>query len=313
MKTLLTLLSTLLFSVSALANQPLLTPQELSGKSNDSKLKILDIRDPKAYAENHIPGALSAPYGKWRGPKENPGELPSLAKLTELVQSLGIEPNQHIVVTSSGGDETDFGASARVYWTLKVLGLKNLSILNGGLKAWTQAKLPLSQQITIANKSHFSPKINEDLIATKEELLRKTAAGSASLIDARPKAFFDGDTRHQAAKVPGTLKGATNLEHSKWFNKNDATFTNASNAQKIASEASLKSDGEVILFCNTGHWAATNWFALSEVLGKKNVSMYAGSMVEFTKNPEAETLANVPSRNKQLWIDLKLFAERTFN
>lgn len=313
MKILFTLLSALFISLNAWANQPLLTPQELDSKSKDNKVKILDIRDPKSYAENHIPGALNAPYGKWRGPKENPGELPSLAKLTELVQSLGIHSNQHIVITSSGVDETDFGASARVYWTLKVLGLSNLSILNGGIKAWTNAKLPLNKEIISVNKSNFTPKINEDLIASKEELLKKSANGSAHLIDARPKAFFNGETRHQAAKIPGTLKGATNLEHSKWFNKNEATFINPHSAQKVAQEANLKQDGETILFCNTGHWAATNWFALSEVLGQKNVSMYAGSMVEFTKDPEVNSLANVPSRNKQLWIDLKLFAERTFN
>jgi len=38
------------------------------------------------------------------------------------------------VVVSSGKDVTDFGAAARVYWTLKVLGLKELSILNGGVR-----------------------------------------------------------------------------------------------------------------------------------------------------------------------------------
>lgn len=313
MKLLLAIASTLLLTLNAFANQPLISPQELSTQLGGTNLRILDIRDPKSYAEKHINGALSAPYGKWRGPKENPGELPALAKLTEVVQGLGLSPKNHIVVVSSGADETDFGAAARVYWTLKVLGLENLSILNGGIKAWTLAKLPLDNQAVTIAKSDYTPTINQALITTKEQLAKKSADGSARLIDARPKAFYDGETRHQAAKVPGTLKGASNFEHSKWFNEKSPTFVNTDLAKKIAANSQLDSDQEVVSFCNTGHWAATNWFAMSEVLGKKNVSMYAGSMVDFTKDPQLTAMDNVPSRGKQLWIDFKLWIERTFS
>jgi thiosulfate/3-mercaptopyruvate sulfurtransferase len=313
MRRLLLLALVSLISLSANANQPLISPIELEIKLQNPNLRVLDIRDPKSYSENHIPGSLSAPYGKWRGPKENPGEFPPLPKLTELVQSLGLSPQNHIVVTSSGADETDFGSAARVYWTLKVLGLENLSILNGGIKSWVEAKLPINNQSVSVARSTYEPKINASLITTKDQLLKKSTDGSARLIDARPSAFYSGDTRHQAAKVPGTLKGASNVEHSKWFNEKSPTFISSSEAQKIASEANLTSNEEVVSFCNTGHWAATNWFAMSEVLGKKNVSMYAGSMVDFTKDGDTSNMDNVPSRGKQLWIDLKLWADRTFN
>lgn len=305
------LLITALISFTAFANQPLLTPKELESKLKDANVRILDIRDPKAYAQNHIPGSLNAPYGKWRGPKENPGELPSLAKLTELVQGLGLSPKNHIIVASSGSDETDFGAAARVYWTLKVLGLENLSIVNGGIKSWADTKLPLNNQAVTIAKSNFEPKINKALITTKEQLLEKSADGSARLIDARPAAFFNGDTRHQAAKIPGTLKGATNVEHSEWFNDKSPTFVAKDAALRVASKANLNSDEEVVSFCNTGHWAATNWFAMSEILGKKNVSMYSGSMVDFTKDSDVSNMQNVPGRGKQLLIDLQLWSERT--
>ena len=313
MKHFLLLVLASLISFSASANQPLISPNELESKLQNPNLRVLDIRDPKSYAENHIPGSLSAPYGKWRGPKENPGEFPPLLKLTELIQSLGLGPQNHIVVASSGADETDFGAAARVYWTLKVLGLENLSILNGGIKSWVETKLPLNNQAVTIAKSSYEPKINASLITTKDQLLKKSADGSARLIDARPSAFYSGDTRHQAAKVPGTLKGAVNVEHSKWFNEKRPTFISSAEAQKVASETNLNSNDEVVSFCNTGHWAATNWFAMSEVLGKKNVSMYAGSMVDFTKDGDTSKMDNVPSRGKQLWIDLKLWADRTFN
>nr|WP_255775086.1 rhodanese-like domain-containing protein [Halomonas alkalisoli] len=41
-------------------------------------------------------------------------------------------------------------------------------------------------------------------------------------------------------------------------------------------------NARTITFCNTGHWAATDWFVLSEVAGFDNVAMYDGSMAAWT-------------------------------
>ena len=300
------------FSASALASQPLLSFAELQAKLSDANVRVIDIRDPKSYAANHIPGALNAPYGTWRGPASNPGELPALPKLTTLVQSLGLSPSTHAVIVSSGADATDFGASARVYWTLKVLGLKDLSVLNGGLKAWTTAGLPQNTAAVKVAASNFQPQIDKSLVATKEELVARVKSGDAALIDARPADFFKGDTRHVAASVPGTLQGAVNVEHDKWFAPGTSTFVSTDQAQKVAATSAIDPAKETVSFCNTGHWAATNWFAMSEVLGQKNVKLYAGSMVEWSKDPSGLPMANVPSRPKQLLIDAKFWAEKTF-
>lgn len=300
------------FSASTMAAQPLLSPAELQAKLSDANVRVIDIRDPKSYAANHIPGAINAPYGSWRGPASNPGELPGLPKLTTLVQSLGLTPSTHAVVVSSGADATDFGASARVYWTLKVLGLKELSVLNGGVKGWTTAGLPQNNQAVKVAASNFQPQIDTSLVATKEELVARVKSGDAALIDARPAEFFKGDTRHAAASVPGTLQGAVNLEHDKWFAPGTSTFVSADQAQKVAAASPIDPAKETVSFCNTGHWAATNWFAMSEVLGQKNVKLYAGSMVEWSKDPNGLPMANVPSRPKQLLIDAKFWAEKTF-
>lgn len=291
------------------AAQPLLTPAELKAQLDNPNVRVIDIRDAKAYATRHIPGAVNAPYGKWRGPAGNPGELPELSKLGALVQSLGLTPATHAVVVSSGADSTDFGASARVYWTLKVLGLKELSILNGGVKGWAQAQLPQDSAAVTVARSTYAPQLDASLIASRDEVAQKAASGAAVLVDARPADFFQGETRHQAAKLPGTLQGAVNVEHSRFFDGNSAVFVPAKARQQSIP---VDPNKEAVAFCNTGHWAATDWFAMSEIAGHKNVKLYAGSMVDWTQDAKGLPMANVPGRAKQLLIDAKLWAERTF-
>ncbi len=312
MKTYSVLFAGLALISNAFSAQPLLTPQELQAKLADPSVRVIDIRDPKSYAANHVPGAVNAPYGQWRGAADNPGELPPLPKLTTLVQSLGLTPATHAVVVSSGADATDFGASARVYWTLKVLGLKELSILNGGDKAWAQAGLAQNKDAAKVAASSFQPKLDTTQIASKEDVVQRVKAGDSVLLDARPASFFNGETRAPAAKVPGTLPGAVNFTHDKWFAPGSSAFVSTDIAKQIATSSPIDPAKETVSFCNTGHWAATNWFAMSEVLGQKNVKLYAGSMTDWSQDPNGLPMANVPSRMAQLMIDTRMWADRTF-
>jgi thiosulfate/3-mercaptopyruvate sulfurtransferase len=300
-------------SAGVLAAPPLLAPADLNALLGRPGVRVIDIRDPASYAGKHIPGAVSAPYGTWRGPASNPGELPALPALTARVQSVGLTPETHAVIVSSGKDATDFGASARVYWTLKVLGLAELSVLNGGVAAWTAAGLPQDSVPVKAAPSTFVPRLDASLIATREQMIAAVGAGGTKLVDARPAEFYRGETRHQAAKLPGTLKGAVNVGHASWFKPGTSTFVATDDARRIAATQPIDPSRDTVSFCNTGHWAATNWFAMSEVLGQKNVKLYAGSMVDWTQAPEALPMDNVPNRFDQLVIDWKLWVDRTFD
>ena len=313
LKTLILGLSCGLLGVNALAAQPLLTPAELNASLSKPNVRVIDIRDPQSYAAGHIPGAVSAPYGQWRGPAGNPGELPALPKLTALVQSLGLTAATHAVVVSSGADATDFGASARVYWTLKVLGLKELSVLNGGAKAWADARLVQNNEAVKTAASSFQPTLDTSLIASTAEVQQHVSAKDAVLIDARPAAFFQGEARAPAAKVAGTLPGAVNLQHGKGFAPGSALFVGAGQAQQIAASSPIDPAKETVSFCNTGHWAATNWFAMSEVLGQSKVKLYPGSMAEWSEDPAGLPVANAPGRAQQLLMDAKIWTAKALN
>ncbi len=292
---------------------PLVEPAALAAQLSNPAVRIIDIRDGKneagktPYELGHLPGAVHAPYSQWRGPADNPGKLPETDKLNALLQRLGLDRDTEVVVVHQGKDATDFGAAARVYWTLKAAGLSKLSILNGGVQAWQAAGKPLTTEAPSIKPSTYVASIDARLVATRGEVEKALKTPKVTLLDARPADFFNGETRHGAAKAPGTIEGASNVSHAVWFGKDGRTLLSADEVRKVAERNGIEAgkDGvTTVSFCNTGHWAATNWFVLSEVLGDDNVKLYPESMVEWSA--AGLPMANVPSRLKQLLIDLKL-------
>ena len=56
----------------------------------------------------------------------------------------------------------------------------------------------------------------------------------------------------------------------------------AERVRDIAAAAGYTDATTTVSFCNTGHWAAINWFALSELADYNDVRLYAESMAEYT-------------------------------
>lgn len=267
-------------AVAAEAWQKLVTPAELATLDD---VKIVDIRSTEAYGEGHLPGAFNMPYGKWRGPADNPGEIIGDWQLTDMLQQAGITPDDRLVITHSGDTQSDFGAAARVYWTLKSANFPTLAILNGGVDAWVAAGEPLTTEVPQVERSDATFVITDKYMIDRQGV-KEIIAGkrTAALVDARPSAFFQGEKKHDAASRAGTLKGAQSLTFDSFFNGDSKAVGDAALARAEAD--GVESDGEIVSFCNTGHWAAINWFTMSELAGKKDVKLYPESMVGWLKN-----------------------------
>ena len=287
---------------------PLVTAPELNGMLSEADPLILDIREQGgadtagSYGAGHIAGAVNAPYALFRGPAENPGQLPTEADLTRVLQSLGVTADRPTVIVHQGRDETDFGAAARVYWTLKSSGVSNLAILNGGVAGWVAAGLPLNTAPVTPEPSRFEVQFSDRWLATEADVLAVVeGAAEARLIDARPEEFWAGRAFHGAAARPGTLPQSEFFTHSNWFRSGPA-IVDADAARALAQTAGFAQDETLISFCNTGHWAATNWFALSELAGIEDVRLYPESMVGWSNAGHA--MANVPGPFRRVWMQI---------
>ena len=274
---------------------PLLEPAQLSALLAQHGEEIRVVQITGDYAAGHIPGSGWSPYAAWRSDAPNPGALRDIGHLTQVVQQLGIDADTPVVVVHAGTNATDMGAAARVYWTLRSLGVQDLALLNGGLAAWSAASLPLETTAASFFPTDFAPVWSDAWRATTAEVAAAAENGGARLLDARPADFFDGVTWTVAS--PGTVRGAQNLEYSDFF---DGTrMVGAETIRRVAAEAGYVDGTTTVSFCNTGHWAAINWFALSELAGLEDVRLYAESMAEYSAADLP--LDNAPNRLVYAW------------
>jgi thiosulfate/3-mercaptopyruvate sulfurtransferase len=283
--------------------EPLVTPQWLNANRSSPDLVVLDIRSAidgggvEAYVKAHIPGAVHSDYDKagWRVTRNGvPFMLPGVAELEKLIGETGIDEDSHVVIVPAGVSATDFGSAARVYWTLKAAGHPAVSILDGGFAAWQAASLPAESGRNQPAPKIFSAKPDNSLLAEIEAVERNA---NATLLDARPASFFDGRQKAPAAKAYGHIPGAINLDSAAFY---DPATNRLRPRAELAAIASKLPEGPVVAYCNTGHWAATDWFVLSVMLGRPDVRLYDGSMVEWTAEPH-RPVASARTR----WDDVK--------
>ncbi|WP_424813181.1 sulfurtransferase [Roseococcus sp. YIM B11640] len=240
-------------------------------------LILLDLRfDPgkgaqiTRYLDGHIPGALFVDLPlqladtavKGRG--SNP--LPDLAQLQESVRAWGIGPHSDIIVY----DDTSGGPAGRAWWVLRWAGLTNVRILEGGLAAWKQARLPVevgpSAPVvpgTATLSAGHLPKIEADEV--------RDTAQRGVLIDARPRTDFSGEGK---AHIPG----ARSLPTSAVI---DAAGTPlpAEQLRAVAAEQGIALDGPVAVYCGGGV-ASTLLIAALDEIGVE-AALYPGAWSEW--------------------------------
>jgi thiosulfate/3-mercaptopyruvate sulfurtransferase len=274
---------------------PLVSPAWLFENLDDSKLVIIDLRNKidkgsyETFLEGHIPGAIHSDYLKdgWRVGRDGVvGLLPEAEQFQSLARRLGVSDISHVVVVPAGVSSTDFGSAARAYWTFKVFGHNNVSILDGGFAAWRDfapAKIETGAFVA-PEPGNFVARFNPEVyIGTSDVAALAANPGQALLVDGRTDEQFYAGGKHPKAAKAGRIPSAVLMDQDKAYSEQGNRLKSRDELAKIYSNLG---DKTIVSYCNTGHWAATNWFVMSEILGQKNVKLYDGSMVEWTANTD---------------------------
>ena len=272
----------------------LISPQALEQRRAQPGLVILDCRfaldDPdygqRSYAEGHIAGAsfadlerdLSGPVTKGVTGRH---PLPEPEPLIERLKAWGLDNDSDVVLYDDGP-----GAyAARAWWLLAWLGKRDgVYILDGGLKAWHAAGLPLSLDPSQNGRGTFSGAPDANLVLSAQALQQHLGQSGMTLLDARALPRFKGEVE-PIDPVAGHIPGAQCAAFTYNLGADGRFLPAAQLKQRFAEKLGERSPTELVAYCGSGVTACHNLFALC-LAGYPLGRLYAGSWSEWINDPQ---------------------------
>jgi len=276
------------------ANIPaLLTADELAALHALDKVKCLDCTwelpsTNQNLPNGFIPGAQFFDIDIIAQTQSNQKHmLPSSSLFCLTMSDMGITQDDHIVCY----DRQGIFSSPRVWWTFKMFGHKNVSILDGGLPAWKNAGYKTKNTpAEPADKSSYSVSPPLSGIATMSEV--KSELQTTQIIDARPKGRFYGTQPEPRGRLrSGHIPGSHSVPFGD-LRTPDQHFKPLEDIKAIFTNIGLDLDAAIITSCGSGITAAGLAFNLFR-LGAKNVRVYDGSWAEWGDDRWSEEQAPI--------------------
>jgi thiosulfate/3-mercaptopyruvate sulfurtransferase len=230
------------------------------------------------YLAEHIPGAIFFDIDEIADTKSGlPHMLPPPEKFSSRMRSMGIGDGLRIVVYDSSG----LFSAARVWWTFRVMGVDDVSVLNGGLPKWKREGLPLeSGPARSRTARHFTARRNLDLVRDVGDIKALLKDRSAEIVDARAADRFAGKAPEPRPGLrSGRIPGSHNLPFAKLLNK-DGTLKTAPEIERWFEEAGVDLSKPVVASCGSGITASVLALGLAEI-GHRRAAVYDGSWSEW--------------------------------
>lgn len=280
--------------MAACQSKPTQVFQSLEPKIKDSKTPIkladlpketvvVDARPAFDYALSHINGSVNIRWDEFTQQEEAfKGLLEAdLYFHARRLARLGIGLETPVIVVGRGPQGA--GEEGRVAWTLRYLGLKNVSFMHIDSfdRPNTREEAPprLAQPI-------WKPEIQESLNAERSDVLKKamaprTADQSFVLIDVRPSAEYLGKVKSALGAPPPDL-GAINIPWTEFITSKGTT--NLEIKERLQN-VGVTPEKQIIVLSHRGVESATVALVLRE-LGYEKAANYSGGFADLMAEPQ---------------------------
>src|SRR6187200_2642024 len=172
-----------------------------------SRLLLLDLRPPEAYAAGHIPTAIHLDLWGVSLIDTDPAPLKAFMWMIEHVLVLrGVDNDTPVVVY----DEQSGVRAARAFWFLEYLGHPRVQLLDGGFTAWVRDGLRVTREARVPTASTWSATPQPSRIVSWRDVKERLNSRDAVLLDTRSDEEHSGTLVR--AKRGGAIPGAVHVE-----------------------------------------------------------------------------------------------------
>lgn len=256
----------------------------------DVRWALGDTEGRQHYLDAHIPGAvfvdLETELAAPGSPELGRHPLPTVTDLQDAARRWGVRAGSPVVVYDATGNL----AAARAWWLLRWAGVADVTMLDGGLGAWTSAGHPVR-----SGDEH--PPLPGDVVLTAGHLPTLTADEAAEfadhghLLDARAAERYSGATEPidpRAGHIPGARSAPTSENLGP-----DGRFAPAEVLRERFAAVGVEPGRPVGVYCGSGVTAAHQVAALA--LAGVDAALYPGSWSQWSSDP-GRPVATGPDR-----------------
>jgi thiosulfate/3-mercaptopyruvate sulfurtransferase len=205
-----------------------------------------------------------------------PHMLPSPELFAQAVGALGIGADDPVVVYDSVG----LFSAPRVWWTFRVMGHRDVRVLEGGLPRWRAAGLPISAGRPCPVPVRYEPRPRPELVRNLNQVRAMLGAGEAQVLDARPAPRFRGEAPEPRPGLRlGHMPGAINLPFPEVLDGQGGLRLDAE-LRRAVEAAGVDLGRPITASCGSGVTAAIVLLALAR-LGRTDAALYDGSWAEW--------------------------------
>jgi thiosulfate/3-mercaptopyruvate sulfurtransferase len=261
------LLNVLFVSIIALnLSAQLVTVDQVAKIIKQPEVIVIDARPSADYLKTHVDGAINIPVTDLCNTTPVEGTLKSSSQLATVLGQKGITRTSKIVVYCKTGVN-----AGRMYWILKHMGCTDVSMMDGQMQGWFDARKPITKTPKTLKAATFTPAVNAKINVDKAYVKTKVSASGTVLVDSREKKDYDA----------GHIGNAVNIPHESMLSgtklKSVAALTT------LFTNAGVTKDKEVILYCKTSTTAGLTYFVLTSLLNYPNVKVYDGAYLDWSK------------------------------
>jgi thiosulfate/3-mercaptopyruvate sulfurtransferase len=268
-------------------DDPLVSTDWLAAHIDDPKIRIIDASfklpgvlplPADDYLAAHLPGAVFFDVDHIADPDASlPHMYPDAARFAREVAALGISTGDTVVAYDSGG----WVAAPRAWWMFLSFGYPHVKVLDGGLKKWLREGRPTHSGKVVPKPGKFQAKFDASYLRSQQQLVGNLATQAEQVIDARPRARFEGSAPEpRPALRGGHIPGSRSVPYAGLFDAATGAMKPLEELRKIFSEAGVDMAKPIVTSCGSGVSALVVTLALYR-LGVRGSALYDGSWSEW--------------------------------
>jgi thiosulfate/3-mercaptopyruvate sulfurtransferase len=264
----------------------------LADRLDDESLRIIDMRDRRAYREGHIPGAVNVPVTAIASTINGISLEFDEDEVTETLREIGLTREMTVIIY----DNLGMMDSARLFWTLEYAGHPDARILHGGWNAWTVADEPTSDTAPDITPSDYTLELDPTKIIDAETLRDQLDDPDLLIIDARAPDEYTGEVSFSDRN--GHIPGAVNLPWRDALTGGDSIYVTegdwraeladddvelfrpADELDMLLTDLGADEAERFVTYCQT-LWRGAHVYFLLRLMGYDDIAGYDGSWAEW--------------------------------